>query len=531
MKKFILPIFMGFILVSSSLSCSKDSIDSYGPDQDLSTELSATESAQKQFASILSKAVAENESLRSFLKSTALEEFDLDYDVFYPFVKDNEVVPAKSFRNLLLEYCDESTLSDIEEKLPKLNILVPDWAWLGGFSVNEWDTSRSDVAVSFVSENDYVEVFDKGESVGKLPDGSIPDFPMLVIKSNERIKYTPGTKGQEGQYEFIDEAFRNVQTKVQHQYYEITVDGVPDVSNFVPDDQINYRVKQAYSYFPSGPSSIYQRDYLYFNMTGPDQAKPQYDNIWEKIYKFKFKSFNIPALFDVSADNLDKSHIQDGLQYEKNRGDCSVQGLRNFFYAEGNLELHFLISIPYNTGGCFRTEKVVSVNFCDAFAISHVDLDYRHRTWFCRDWYVYSVNDYTDVLPKWCVVNLDLPRWKISQTSSVITISVSEFDETGVSEYTYKTTHTAGLNFIHSSQIGMGNWKVGLGVTTSYSDSYTTTEKYTRNQGGVDNLGQADLVYNKPVILNQTSKNGVSGYDVNTISTGDLDIMVLPYSY
>lgn len=53
-------------------------------------ELTATE-AQSKFARILSKAVSGSVEVRRFLKDEALKQFDNDYDVFYPYVK-NKVV-------------------------------------------------------------------------------------------------------------------------------------------------------------------------------------------------------------------------------------------------------------------------------------------------------------------------------------------------------------------------------------------------------------------------------------------------------
>ena len=49
------------------------------------------ESAKREFAKILSKAVSNEPSLRSFIKAEALKQFDKDYDVFYPFVKDQVI--------------------------------------------------------------------------------------------------------------------------------------------------------------------------------------------------------------------------------------------------------------------------------------------------------------------------------------------------------------------------------------------------------------------------------------------------------
>lgn len=44
--------------------------------------------AEESFARILSMAVSKDAALRQFLKAEAEKQFDKDYDVFYPYVKD-----------------------------------------------------------------------------------------------------------------------------------------------------------------------------------------------------------------------------------------------------------------------------------------------------------------------------------------------------------------------------------------------------------------------------------------------------------
>ena len=129
MKKIII-CFFSFISAMSVFSCTKDMAN----DNELS--VSVSDSPQKAFAEVLSTAVFENQSLRDFIKSEALKQFDKDYDVFYPYVKNMEVEKNKTFRDYLLDYTDENSLTDIERAIPKLNILVPDWSWIGCFSIN-----------------------------------------------------------------------------------------------------------------------------------------------------------------------------------------------------------------------------------------------------------------------------------------------------------------------------------------------------------------------------------------------------------
>lgn len=519
----------GLILLAS---CAKEEALPTLPVRTLSVE-----EAQVLFTKTLSAAVSNNEGLRLFIKKKAQEQFDCDYDVFYPFVKDVTVADGQSFREILLDYCSEEDLCAIERALPKLNILVPDWAWLGCFSVNEWDAHDAKIAVSYVSGDGSVGVYSNGEELGILPHGSLPGFPVLIVKSNERMVYTPSTKGSEGSYDFVCEEFNNVQTKVVHEYFKPEIDGTPDTTCFVPATEINYRVKQAYNYFPAGPRSIYQRDYLYYNMTEENQEKPLYDNIREKIYKIKFNKFDNEYFFDDvingSYHDFDGRPLDGTWDYKKNNGWASADDLRNHFYAQGNLELIILITMPTDSAASTLQYCEKSISFEDAFAISYANLDFRHKTAFCKDWYVYTIEDKA-ILPKWYVVNYELPVWDISHHATAINFMAMEIDETGnyEVEYTAETTFATNFKTEVSEELGTNaKVKIGLGYTSSNSSKGSVKEKYTRTQGGVDLLGSCVLEYKSPVLVRTDSKDGVSGYNVYTISTGSVDIMLLPFSY
>ena len=82
------------------LSCTKEDLEIRHTDNDFSgQQIQMTEAeAQQEFAVALSKAVAENEQLRTFIRDEALSQFDKDYDVFYPFVKNQTVSDGLTFR-------------------------------------------------------------------------------------------------------------------------------------------------------------------------------------------------------------------------------------------------------------------------------------------------------------------------------------------------------------------------------------------------------------------------------------------------
>ena len=529
LRAFIAPALVAGLSASMLFSCAK--IES----EQIVCAYDSVYSAEQSFAEILSEAVSATPSLRYFIRETALEQFDNDYDVFYPYVKNTVVEDNLTFRDLLLQHTDEQTLSSIEKALPKLTILVPDWAWMGCFSVKSWDPAE-EVAVTFNVPDGYIGAYDNGEYLGELPEGSFPDFPVLIIKENERMVYSPGTKGSDGGYAFADAAFDNVHTKVTHEYSEEIIEGTPDISNFVAETDVNYRVREAYSYF-SGSNAIYQRDYLYYNMTAANQTKVRNENIRENVYKFKFQDYLSTFIHD-DVNDLEEHPENRKLTYEwKKAPKKTPSELKSYFYAQGKLDLMFLISIPSKSGGVFTTTKVKSVSFEEVFAIDHADLDYRHRTMFNGgDKYTYTIKkEY--IKPRWCVLNWDLPRWDISQESTMITINVTEFDETGSSEISYTTKKTEAHNFKIDGEVsgiplgGNVTAKIGLGYNYTNTQETAVTRTYKRNQGGIDNLGQAEWDYLTPVALNRIYKNGKWGYEIKTITTGTVDLMILPTSY
>ncbi|MCI1741357.1 MAG: hypothetical protein LKI18_03060 [Prevotella sp.] len=68
----------------------------------------------QNFASILSKAVYQNEGIRSFLKEQSIKQFDKNYDILYYPVRNTKVDGERTFRNILVSYSSEQEISKIE---------------------------------------------------------------------------------------------------------------------------------------------------------------------------------------------------------------------------------------------------------------------------------------------------------------------------------------------------------------------------------------------------------------------------------
>lgn len=275
-----------------------DDFQEKGDDSNI-TQLSITE-AQQSFAKVLSKAVFQSEEVRTFLKSEALAQFDNDHDIFYPFVKDKIVTGDRTFRDVLLSYCNnEDELIQIEESLLLLNILVPDLTWIGEFSAANWDIHDNEVVVICRDDDDNT-LYENGESIGNLPLNEVPGFPCLVIKNNERLKVSNSTtRAGYAKYEFINDIFNAEMNLVQTRDWTEERDlETPDYQNsLLEKSQVPSIVKEAWSVY-QGAKNTYERDYIYYRISPDNPTGVLNRNIRETLYRFRIN----PSAYAKIAD-------------------------------------------------------------------------------------------------------------------------------------------------------------------------------------------------------------------------------------
>lgn len=259
--------------------------------------------------------------------------------------------------------------------------------------------------------------------------------------------------------------------------------------------ELNSYVIGAYDEFGDDVYAAH-RDYVYFGMTNSNLEGRLNTRINECIHKIKFRGMYLQHnAIRESGDFVDKGQI---LEYKENDLWQTAQSLRNTFYSDGNIELRFHIAIGNKSGVATQISKMVHASFADVFAISKSDLDYRHKTWFCQDWFVYTV-DYAYFYPRWFTVNLRIPNWDISSQSAVVMIEVEEHDDGDLENYESNVQSTYMNNF-----------------------------KFDASSDVSDDLGSAYLNYMDPIIIGEETRNGVAGYNVKTFSTGVVDMMILP---
>ncbi|QZE13034.1 hypothetical protein K4L44_10580 [Halosquirtibacter laminarini] len=229
--------------------------------------------AQRKFAQILSKAVYNNEAVRSFIHRESLKKFDNAYHVLYGKVKNMEVEAGVTFKQALDVYAEDvNTLDQIEKSAPLINIHIPDMAYLGGFSAEEWDISDNHVGVVPDLGNESNTVFGNGDSVYALLSTEVPTNPLLVVKNNTRVVLrSPATKSSEAVYDFVDDcynpAYNTTSTKSKYYHEKYRADTVGYDMGFEPylylsTDVIDQRLIDAYN---EKHPVLYPREYLYYD--------------------------------------------------------------------------------------------------------------------------------------------------------------------------------------------------------------------------------------------------------------------------
>ena len=487
--------------------------------------------AQKKFAKALSKAVSNSLDVRKFLKAEAVAQFDNDYDIFYPLVKNKIVYDKQSLRDILLSYCkDENELVQIEQSLPLLNILVPDLSLFWDFNAEKWNVDDKEVSVICRDGKDNT-LYENGENIGKMTTGDIPDFPCLVVKNNERMKVSSvKTRSGEATYEFLSDAFDGSKRKLQTRHYEedINLQPTEDLEAYVNGSEIMSSVKDAWNEFKNVPNA-YQRDYIYYGITKENKPGTLNRYIREKLYRFRIAANAYSAINDPTQDPT----LQDT---QKNKGYLTNEEIIQKIWTDGNFEFHFKSYISgEDSKEAMEAKLTFTINPRDAFSLEKIHLKHKNSTAFRQSKNFYTV-DAKNLRSKWIYPeksdkNADdlvftLP-WDLYNKSLSIFMFVEEWDK-GQTITQEKSVVSEFVNKADFSIEGSGSiGKVSLSTKLGYGFSHTKT---VSNKATIqttvesDPLGTLYFQYNDPIIRDEI--NGT--YKLYNVSSGSVVATLLP---
>lgn len=487
--------------------------------------------AQKKFAKALSKAVSNSLDVRKFLKAEAVAQFDNDYDIFYPLVKNKIAYDNQSLRDILLSYCkDENELVQIEQSLPLLNILVPDLSLFWDFNAEKWNVDDKEVSVICRDDKDNT-LYENGENIGKMTTGDIPDFPCLVVKNNERMKVSSvKTRSGEATYEFLSDAFDGSKRKLQTRHYEedINLQPTEDLEAYVNGSEIMSSVKDAWNEFKNVPNA-YQRDYIYYGITKENKPGTLNRYIREKLYRFRIAANAYSAINDPTQDPT----LQDT---QKNKGYLTNEEIIQKIWTDGNFEFHFKSYISgEDSKEAMEAKLTFTINPRDAFSLEKIHLKHKNSTAFRQSKNFYTV-DAKNLRSKWIYPeksdkNADdlvftLP-WDLYNKSLSIFMFVEEWDK-GQTITQEKSVVSEFINKADFSIEGSGSiGKVSLSTKLGYGFSHTKT---VSNKATIqttvesDPLGTLYFQYNDPIIRDEI--NGT--YKLYNVSSGSVVATLLP---
>ena len=507
-------------LLLTCYSCKKESVE---PELNISSISSKEYNPEKEFAIILSKAVHENKDLRLFLKNESLKQFDYDYDVFYPNTKDKYVAGTKTFREVLLDYCEsESQLNRIEGELPLLNILLPDMAWIDPdlFSAKSWDVENDNVMVTYREGNKEREFIENGNRLFVLGDGELPGGPILVVKNNERLKCSPSTRSVElGEYEFVADEFDNTRPRETKVAWETTVTTYEETVEESSADwefcshllDYSEMALDAFREFGANPKKGCQRDYCYYGITKTDSVGVLNPNVKEGLYRFRIADVDRFILLcdDTSVAGKDPIFNTE-IKYDGSDNGANTGNLFGLM-TDGYLEFVFYYVYGTVNGGTVAMNKYIPLKASELLRVKKVTKQFKHETWFNDNHWIYDVEfDVKWYYPK----NIEFFNWNLFTTSTLLSINIRERDS-GVTE---TREHTDSWSFAehYSFDASLGvtgkfdikavgvtaAGKNGYGYKTDETTSSSTKVSYTVTNMD-DDLGWTTIHYKEDFLLDE----------------------------
>ena len=503
--KFIKIAFaLSFALIACACSNDGDLLSDHDATSSNLAACMTKQKAMEEFSEILSKAVSNNSSVRSFLKEQALAKFDNNHDVFYPLVKDQRI-NGRKFKNILAQYASSSlSLDSIEASVPLLNIYIPE---LAGFKIEDLDVSDDELPVLY-GKNLYVN----GSVADTLAADAVPAFGVLsVCESSTVQQIAHANRGISEntineKYEFVDACFNpsltpsrdSRATYIEYDEENLKYDkGCVDASDLDPD-----LVK---SYENSNGNSFAQRYLMYYNLANQDQAPTQVDGrVCDCIFALKLSPSGLDKILETAQGGAKQDHnVFTEDSYTVYRAEAERPTILSKLLTGNTISLTFYVE---KVKGEEPTEpKILKVYATpDKFFNLSVNVNRRHKTKFRHTRYTYTI-DKKDVKGKWfyplengCRTLFD--SWDIAtdplQKHFLVYIDNPNAGgkTTKIDTYTYQTTKSSEV----SGNAQVDNWLkvIGFGlngkIASSNVETHTVTSTFEITN---DNLYIADFQF------------------------------------
>lgn len=528
MSKILKSVALAALCIVAIVACTDKTDENLNltNNRETESEIKSKNEYEKSFAEILSAAITDRQDVREFLKAEALRKFDNNYDILYAAVK-SEAIDNETFKEVLSAYETTTTLDEIEENVPLLNIYLTKTAFLDVYP-EELDVTDAETPVAVVS-TDSTLFYTAGAYDYSISSDEIPDYHVFVVGENSRIILeTPSSSN-------LKSACYNGFTFKDSSFDGLSKSNLKSTS--YSTNNIGSKVKQAYSYFNKSDNSAaqmaFQRDYLYFDITPQKQSGAINHSVSEYLCYIKVdpKAYYKMA-DDLSNTNYQKDPVIKEANVDQRKRKLSEKELIERMWTKGVYDFRFDV-VDSKAGEAnvifvaARPEELWNFN---------VSYWYRHKTKFRHSKHHYSidVNNFTakEFHPSTAI---DLGKWHITEESLYRYFKIWEEDE-GVEvsdRYTYDLTKMTSKNFKGDVKLSLGfgaaeSNKNQFSASFSADITKTTTEKIskevaTKYTDKSDYLGKVAVYYYDPIV---TGKNSDGTYKIHEYNTGYISFAI-----
>lgn len=501
-------LFVGFILSSFFVSCKHKMLETIEAKKtEMVTIASKTanpllEKLKMTFARALAISLFQSQQLRETIKNKALEMFNKDTEVLYFMIRDLALTNGQTVENLVISNYELGTESDytkLMQMMPTLTVLVPELPE-ESFSAKTWSLQDT-LAVGVRQDNrNEVPLYHFDGSSEELEAGIVPNFPVLVVKQNERVITNQ------------DLAFAGVSTRMFFEargvQFKFTHDGFDGSISERIAYTLDQKVIDAFNIYNQNPQlNGWHRDYIYYDITPTAPNGPFKYDFMEHIKSFELQGAGTAAYAKI-ADQT---------------GDPTTTGFMSSHWTGGTFEFLFkvLINATDGTGKEIQVGRSFSAN--QLFDL-HYSLVHIRTTWWGRKIYGWRLSTITT---KKVNTHIPLINWNLDVHSVSIKISAEEIDIPTATTVTTNSSAKFATNF--GFDISFGE-KVKKGLKFGISSEVTNTSQivYSYTQGN-DFLG--DVIVNfadKVIIRHVVPSRGLPFYETREYNSGWYAISVEP---
>lgn len=500
-------------------------------------EVLSTSSKNEQFAQALSRALSENEGLRSLIKKRALQRFDKNTDVLYHQMKNLQTDAGESVRSIILKYWEGSpkSFTDFENASPLLNMHLPDLALFKKASAEQWEESAKEVGVALVTpQADDTPLYVDGHLVEHIGKGRIPSIPTIVVNTNKRVRVASSLRSLNGQrdfsYEFLDPSFdgrtNKSKARASHIEEEPAWGGYLDIESFLDPvfGAAWFRIKKQ--------GNIPERAFIYY----PNDSILD-TGIEEMFYRFKIEPHAYRLIADEPSDTSlkgDDPVIKEDATLVKYGEDqnIAIEEIISKCWTSGVFTFCFDVYTPLRSGGMQTKTIILSVEPQQLFAMNAVT-EHSKEFWSFRTKYTYYIRPnllkarwvYPSAFVEGEIVRIS-GAWDLREQGLTKKIVVREYDRSASNTVTqsFSSEFVTGISGSSGFKIlDIFSLSFGASETRKESRAVSYTVSYTNDS---DDLGSAILSFYDPVIDHYS---GNDFYPKN-ITTGSVTMTIFPVS-